>query len=64
MLSQSESNGIGSDVGSEDFGETLNEDGETKNGPNTNEPPTTTEKKDSRSYATVARGTKRFVRPE
>ena len=45
--------------------------GETKNGPNANELSTTTEKKDSRSYApysrsyaTVARGTKRFVRPE
>ena len=48
-------------VGSEDFGETLNGHGETKNGPNANGPPTTTEKKDSRSYATVARGTKRSL---
>jgi len=51
-------------VGSEDFGESLNRHGETKIGPNANELSTTTEKKDSRSYATVVRGTKRFVRPE
>ena len=51
-------------VGSEDFGESLNGHGETKNGPNANELSTATEKKDSRSYAAVARETKRFVRPE
>ena len=54
----------GINVGSEDFGESLNRHGETKIGPNANELSTTTEKKDSRSYATVVRGTKRFVRFE
>ena len=51
-------------VGGEDFGETLNRHGETRNGPDANELSSTTKKEDSRSYATVARGTKRFVRPE
>ena len=51
-------------VGCEDFGETLNGHGETRNGPDADELSSTTEKKDSRSYATVPRGTKRFVRPE
>jgi hypothetical protein len=51
-------------VGSEDFGETINRHRETGNGPNANDLSSTTEKKDSRSYAAVARGTKRFVRPE
>ena len=51
-------------VGSEDSGETLNRHGETRNGPDANDLSSTTEKKDSRSYATVVRGTKRFVRFE
>jgi len=44
-------------VGSEDFGQ-------TENGPDADEVSPTTQKKDSRSYANVVRGTKRFVRPE
>ena len=48
-------------VGSEDFGQTLNRHGETRNGPDANDLSSTIEKKDSRSYATVVRGTKRFV---
>ena len=51
-------------VGSGDFEETIIGHGQTGNGPDANEFPSTTEKKDSRSYATVVRGTKRFVRPE
>jgi len=51
-------------VGGEDFGETLNRHGETRNGPDANDLSSTIEKKDSRSYATVVCGTKRFVRPE
>ena len=50
--------------GSGDFGETIIGHGQTGNGPDANEFPSTTEKKDSRSYANVVRRTKRFVRPE
>jgi len=57
--------GIEQCVGSGDFGETIIGHGQTGNGPDANELSSTTEKKDSsRSYATVVRGTKRFVRPE
>ena len=49
-------------VGSEDFGESLNGHGETKNGPDADvEHFPTTEKKESLSYADAARGTKRHV---
>ena len=49
-------------VGSEDFGETLNRHGETGNGPDADvEHFPTTEKKGSLSYADAARGTKRYV---
>jgi len=49
-------------VGSEDFGESLNGHGETKNGPDEDvEHCPTTEKKESLSYADAARGTKRHV---
>ena len=52
-------------VGSEDFGETIIGHGQTRNGPDADVGVSlTTQKKDSISYATVVRGTKRFVRPE
>ncbi len=50
-------------VESEDFGETIIGHGQTGNGPDTDVGVSfTTKKKDLRSYANVARGTKRFVR--
>jgi len=55
---------LGLHVGSGDFGETIIGHGQTGNGPDANELSSTTEKKDSRSYANVVRRTKRFVRPE
>ena len=54
----------GVDVGIGDFGETIIGHRQTGNGPDANEFSSITEKKDSLSYATVVRGTKRFVRPE
>ena len=53
---------IPNDVGSEDFGESLNGHGETGNGPDADvEHFPTMEKKGSLSYADAARGTKRYV---
>ena len=63
VLYHLEGNSIGTDnVGSEDFGESLNGHGETGNGPDADvEHFPTMEKKGSLSYADAARGTKRYV---
>ena len=59
------------EVGSEDLGQTIIGHGQIGNGsnadevgPDADEVSPTTHKTDSRSYATVVRGTKRFARPE